>query len=297
MNGRGQVAGQLDGEVQPLVLRDRAEGPLHVLPQLREGHVAGIDGHGAGLDLGHVEDVGDQRQQVRARGVDALGVLDLLRREVAPGVVRERLGQQQQAVQGRAQLVAHVGQELRLVLRGQRELLGPLLERQLGQFDLPVLALDLRLLGGQLPSLLLQLLVRPPHLLLLPLQEFLGSPQRRGLLLQAGVALLEFLLLGLQLLGQRPRLCEQLLGARGGLDRVEHDADALGELVEEVEVDVVKGVERGQLDDGPDLALEEHRQDGDVAGPRAAQARGDWDVIVRHLGEHQPLLLQGGLSH
>ena len=37
--------------------------------------------------------------------------------EVAVGVVGEQLGQDQQAVQRRAQLVAHVGQELRLVLR------------------------------------------------------------------------------------------------------------------------------------------------------------------------------------
>ena len=76
--------------------------------------------------------------------MDRLGELLLLGRQVALGVVREHLGEDQQAVERRPQLVRHVGQELGLVLRGQRELLGLLLERQLGQLDLAVLALDLR---------------------------------------------------------------------------------------------------------------------------------------------------------
>ena len=47
-------------------------------------------------------------------------------------------------------------------------------------------------------------------------------------------------------------------------DGVEDDADALGELVEEGQVDVAEAVERRQLDDRLDLALEQHRQDDDV---------------------------------
>ena len=45
-------------------------------------------------------------------------------------VLRQQLRQDQQAVERRAQLVRHVREELRLVLRGQRELLGLLFERQ-----------------------------------------------------------------------------------------------------------------------------------------------------------------------
>ena len=82
--------------------------------------------------------------------MDRLGELPLLGRQVALGVVGEHLGQDQQAVQRRPQLVRHVGQELALVLRGQRELLGLLLQLLLGQLDLAILALDLRLLRGEL---------------------------------------------------------------------------------------------------------------------------------------------------
>src|SRR6185437_9830269 len=49
--------------------------------------------------------------------VAGLGELDLARVEVARRVFRQHLGQQQQVVERRAQLVRHVGQELGLVLR------------------------------------------------------------------------------------------------------------------------------------------------------------------------------------
>ena len=65
-----------------------------------------VDRHRARLDLGQVEDVVDQREQVGAGGVDGLGELDLLGGEVALGVLGEQLGEDQQAVERRAQLVA-----------------------------------------------------------------------------------------------------------------------------------------------------------------------------------------------
>ena len=54
-------------------------------------------------------------EQVVAGGVDRLRELDLLVGQVAVVVVGQQLGQDQQAVERRAQLVRHVGQELRLV--------------------------------------------------------------------------------------------------------------------------------------------------------------------------------------
>jgi hypothetical protein len=50
---------------------------------------------------------------------------------VVLGVVLELLGEDQQAVQRRAQLVRHVGDELGLVLRGDGELTGLLLDQAL----------------------------------------------------------------------------------------------------------------------------------------------------------------------
>ena len=58
------------------------------------------------------------------------------------GFSLQELGEQEQRVERRPQLVGHVREELRLVLRGQRELLRPLLERAAGELDLAVLDLE-----------------------------------------------------------------------------------------------------------------------------------------------------------
>ena len=92
-------------------------------------------------------------------GADRPRELDLLVGEVAVRVLGELLREDQQAVERRAQLVRHVGQELRLVLRGQRELLGLLLQRRAGLLDLAPAPLDLLVLLGEQARLLLQLLV------------------------------------------------------------------------------------------------------------------------------------------
>ena len=153
--------------------------------QVVEAQLADVHHHRAGLDLRQVEDVVDEHQQVVARRVDRLGELDLLAAQVALRVLAQLVGQDQQAVQRRAQLVRHVGEELALVLGGERELLGLLLQRLAGLLDLGVLALDLLVLVRQQPGLLLQLLV----------------------------GLLQLLLAALQLLRERLRLLQQVLGA------------------------------------------------------------------------------------
>ena len=162
-----QLAVELDVEVEALVGGELAEGPLHVLLEMRHRHVADLDRHRAGFDLRQVEDVVDQVEQVGARRVDRPGELDLLLVEIALRVVGQQLGQDEQRVERRSQLVAHVGQELGLVLGGERELLGFLLERAAGHFDLEVLGFDLLLLVLEQLRLFLQLLVGRVQLLLL----------------------------------------------------------------------------------------------------------------------------------
>ena len=120
--------------------------------------------------------------------------------EVAVRVVGEQLGQDQQAVQRRAQLVAHVRQELGLVLRATSASCSAFSSRpSAGHLDLAVLDLDVAVLLGE----------------------------QRRLLLELGVGVLQLDRLALQLLGEALRLLEQLLGAGVGDDRVEHDADGL----------------------------------------------------------------------
>ncbi len=74
-----------------------------------------------GFDLGQVEDVVDEREQVVAGRRDAAGELHLFGREIAVAVVGQQLGEDQRAVERRAQLVRHVGQELGLVAVGACE--------------------------------------------------------------------------------------------------------------------------------------------------------------------------------
>src|ERR1035441_421261 len=132
----------------------------------------GVEGHPPRLDLGQVKDVVDELQQIRACRVNDVGVLDLLGGQVPARVLGQQPGQDQQAVQRRAQLVGHVGEELRLVFRRQRQLPGPFLDLLPGLLDLGVLGLDIAVLRGQQGRLVFQLGVGPLQFHLLILQLF-----------------------------------------------------------------------------------------------------------------------------
>ena len=129
----------------PFSRRQLAERALHVLLQRGQRHVAQLDRHGAGFDLRQVEDVVDEVEQVGAGAVDGAGEFGLLGVEVAVLVVGQQLRENQQRVERRAQLVAHVGEEFALVLRRKRELLRLFLDRAAGHVDLEVLGFHLAL--------------------------------------------------------------------------------------------------------------------------------------------------------
>ena len=195
--------------------------------------------------------------------------------EVALGVLGEQLGEHEQAVQRGAQLVRHVGEELGLVARGDRELLGALLQGAPGLLDLEVLDLDRPVLLGEQRGLVLQLGVGPAQLLLLALQLV-------GALLQLG--------------GEPLRLGQQVLGAGVGDDRVHRDADGLDELGQEVEVDLAELVEGGQLQHAEHLVLEQDRQHHDLRRGRLLEPGVDGEVSGGHVVEHDLLALQRRLA-
>ncbi len=141
----------------------------------------------------------------------------------------------------------HVGEEFALVLRGQRELRGLVFDQRARAVDLAVFALNLALLFAEQAGALLQLLVGLLQLLLLGLELFLRLLQGLGLGLQLDVTPLQLGLLVLQLRGEGLRLLEQHLGALRRADRVDHDAQSLGELLEERGVDLRVTVEGGEL--------------------------------------------------
>ena len=144
-------------------------------------------------------------EQVVARRVDGLRELDLLAGEVAGRVLRE--------------LVERISR----LFSGVRSSCDMLARNSDLYFEVSASCLAFSSSACRACS--------TSRVLALDLDVLLG--QQLGLLLELLVGVLQFLLLELQLVGQRLRLLQQVLRARVGLDRVQDDADALGELVEE----------------------------------------------------------------
>src|SRR5438874_9244740 len=83
-----------------------------------------------------------------------------------------------------------------------------------------------------------------------------GSPKLvRGHAEERALALARLLRLGEEDL----RLLEELFGAHVGLDGVENNSDAVGQLIEEVEVRLAERRNRSEFDHGLDASLEKHR--------------------------------------
>ena len=195
----------LDVERQLPVFRLVPERAPHRIEEIGCENLLRIHGDGSRLDLGKIKDVADQVEQVGARAMNGSRKFDLLGRQIAVRIFGKLLAENQYAVERRPEFVRHVGKEFGLVLRGQRKFGRFLFERAPRLFDFLVFALHLDVAFGKLLSLLLELLV----------------------------GLLQLLLLCLQLSGELLGLLQQAFGLHGGFDTVEHDADAVGELLEE----------------------------------------------------------------
>ena len=154
-----------------------------------------------GLDLGQVEDVVDQREQVAARGVDRPRELDLLVVEVALLVVGEQLDRISSELSGVRSSCDMLARNSLLYFDESASCSAFSSRIARGQLDLAVLDLDVAVLAAEQRGLLLQLLVGLLQLLLLGLQQLLGGLERLGLLLELGVRALQLLLLRLELLG------------------------------------------------------------------------------------------------
>src|SRR5690348_1074401 len=75
--------------------------------QTAEENFFGFDGNGTGFDLGEIENVGDEIEQVRSSAMNGAGELDLTRSEIVFGVVAHLLAENEDAVERRAQLMGH----------------------------------------------------------------------------------------------------------------------------------------------------------------------------------------------
>ncbi len=115
-----RIGGERDADpVLRRALAHHHHAALERLPQRERVH---LELDLSGLDLGEVEDVVDQREQVVPGRDDVVEVLGLLLVDRADHLVAEHLREADDRVQRRPQLVGHVGQELRLVLARRLEL-------------------------------------------------------------------------------------------------------------------------------------------------------------------------------
>ena len=135
----GQMADVQD-HLQPLVVGQAADHFHRARYQFVEREVGVLQRHLAGLDLGQVEDVVDDLQQVLGGAIDLGQAFALLR---VARVATHQVGEADDGVHRRADLVAHVGQERALGAVGRLGLVGPADELDLHFGDLPFACLAL----------------------------------------------------------------------------------------------------------------------------------------------------------
>ena len=122
----------------------------------------------AGLHLGEVEQIVDQLGQVLGRLADEADLRLLLRRQLAVAARQQQPRQRQDRVQRRAELVAHVRQELRLQLVRATQMIGALVQLGIQRDDAAVGVLQFLIEPLQVLLARLQLLELQQDLLVLP---------------------------------------------------------------------------------------------------------------------------------
>ncbi|OFA05925.1 hypothetical protein DUGA2_15060 [Duganella sp. HH101] len=286
----GQAVGDLHLEGQLLLLRQRFEQHGHALDHMARRQLLGHQLQLARLDLGNVEDVVDQVEQIVAGRIDGVGEAHLLLVQVAGGVFRQQLGQDQRAVERCAQLVRHIRQELRFVLAGALQLGGALLQVQLRLAQRGVLLVQRHALLGQLLVGLLQLG-------LLVFQAGLRFLQHARLFFQFLVGGAQLFLLHLQFLVELLGLGQHFLQALARLAGVDGVADVALDQVEELDIARADRPQQAQLDHAVDFAVVVERRQQHAGRRAGAQAGRQLQITGRHLVQADQAALQGGLGH
>ena len=142
---------EIDVERQLAALRLVAEHAAERLGEVAEEDLLGLDGDRPALDLGQVENVGDQVQQVGAGAVDRARELDLLGAEVPFGFSASCWPRIRMLFSGVRSSCDMLARNSDLYLEVSASSAGLLLERPAGVLDLLVLALDFDVLLGELP--------------------------------------------------------------------------------------------------------------------------------------------------
>src|SRR5262249_42788530 len=150
---------EIDVERKLSCVRLVAEGAANGVQQIGEEDFLRLNSDRSRLDLRKIEDVADQVEQVGTGAVNGAGEFRLLAGEVSVRVVGELLTENKNTVQRRAQLVRHVCQEFRLVLRGEGEFRCLFFKGAARLLDFLVLSFHIDVAFCELLRLLFELLV------------------------------------------------------------------------------------------------------------------------------------------
>ena len=121
--GVGHVRLHVADQLQPLPVGPHGQGPQGVTQSRPQGEIGRFQLQFAGLDLGEVEQVVDDAEQVVGGRLDRTQALPLV---IGQPRVEDQLGHAEDGVHGGADLVADVGQELVLGPVGRLRRLRPL---------------------------------------------------------------------------------------------------------------------------------------------------------------------------
>src|SRR5262249_12836754 len=109
---RGQLRSHLDFEHELFVGCQRLQRAANRLGNILNGIIGQFEDKLASLDLGQIKHVIDEPEQMLTVGLQAFEYAKHLVRWLAVSTVRHQFGIAEDSVEGRPQLVAHIGQEL-----------------------------------------------------------------------------------------------------------------------------------------------------------------------------------------
>jgi hypothetical protein len=119
---------RFDDEAVLVLLGELSGGADDLIDEPSQINRLGIEFELAGLDLGEVQYLVDEAKEVGPGGIHTAQWFQRLFRAEARRVGDHHLGQADDGVERRAQLVAHAGEELRLTLTRLRQLLALVLD-------------------------------------------------------------------------------------------------------------------------------------------------------------------------
>ncbi len=279
----------LDLEAQALLLGRHGEAGLEFLGHLADHKGFGNDIQLARFHLREIEDVVDQGQQVIAGRGNGLRETHLLVGQVALLVVGQQLGQDQGGVQRGTQLVAHVGQELALVLVGALQLGGFFHQHHLGLGQ--VVLLDFQQL-----RLLFQLGIGFFQLGLLGFQAQLRGLQGLALLFQLFVVDAQFFLLGLQFLGLALSFFQQFFQTGAVLGGTHGNGDLVRQARQQLFFLGPHLAQEAKFKHGLHHTIGRCGHDQQLTRCMASHGRGNGQVLRRHFLDVHGAIEFGGLA-